>query len=437
MVKAHAQRPGAQLSPPGLGQAGPLIQQRAHALDAGPRPLQAVDVVPDLDQRPAQERQVVDQQIDRADGHPPAPIEIDADGQDGGLGQQEGGRPQRPARALHQHGPAPGVEHGAHQAVEPGHDIGLAPVGANVLRRRQPLAQETGQLAKGPARLAPRRDRRPLHGARREGDPAGIGHGDPPDAPVLQKEEDHDAQRQQAVARQAQGHLGEKLGQGGHVAVDALDQLAGGVRLVKGHVQAQDVGGQVAAQGVGGRPGNALAEIGRPKADGLDDDGRAQVDQGRPRQFPGRRPGLGGVDKRAHDLRVDQLQANARDQKPGQQQDARPLRPQILDQQFPVGMDRDVQVALHGRCGWVRATKKAVSEAISLTARASRGAAMLGAAPSGQRSASQIDVYGSVTFHCARLLSRWTQMERWMDWGTVYVKINGLSKCVSTGHYNE
>ena len=83
-----------------------------------------------------------------------------------------------------------------------------------------------------------------------------------PGAPVLAEQGHQDPDQQQAVADQGHHELREEGGHLGHIAVDALDQLAGGVVVVETHIQVQAVPGQLGAQGVGRRPGHVFAQVG-------------------------------------------------------------------------------------------------------------------------------------------------------------------------------
>ena len=66
------------------------------------------------------------------------------------------------------------------------------------------------------------------------------------------KSSDQHAGDQQPAGDDADDELREEIGQLVDIAVHALDQLAGRVRLVEGHVKPQQVFGQRGAQGVGG-----------------------------------------------------------------------------------------------------------------------------------------------------------------------------------------
>jgi hypothetical protein len=72
--------------------------------------------------------------------------------------------------------------------------------------------------------------------------------------------------------------LGEEVGEGGDVAVDALDHLAGGAGGVEGHVEPQAVLDEVAAQEVRGGPADGGAEDGGGAAQHLGAEGDGEED---------------------------------------------------------------------------------------------------------------------------------------------------------------
>ncbi len=130
-------------------------------------------------------------------------------------------------------------------------------------------------------------------------------------APILCKEHDEDAAEQQQVAQHADDHLREKVREFGHVAVNALDEFAGAAVVMKAHVQAQAVAGQFGAQRVGGGPGHVFAHVGGADGDHLLEHRQPDKGQRRERQRVARAAPQGRVNKVAHDLRVEDLQANA------------------------------------------------------------------------------------------------------------------------------
>ena len=67
------------------------------------------------------------------------------------------------------------------------------------------------------------------------------------DAPVHAPDEHEQARDEQDVSQDRDDELTKELGEIAHVAVDAFDHLAGGVRFVKGHVEMQAVASQVEA----------------------------------------------------------------------------------------------------------------------------------------------------------------------------------------------
>ena len=106
-----------------------------------------------------------------------------------------------------------------------------------------------------------------------------------PDAPVFQQHRHQDADQQQQVAEHADDQLREEVGQLGHVAVDALDQLAGADVVVIAHIQVQAVAGHLGAQGIGGRPGHVFTHVGGADPHHLLEQGDADERQGRQQQY--------------------------------------------------------------------------------------------------------------------------------------------------------
>ncbi len=207
ILKCDAQRAGGQPGPRALDHLGLGTEQGLYALDVGPGPLQVAHLALDAVQRRAQQADVMDDQVDGADGHRSVQQKGGADGQGGHPGQEVSGHAGVIAQALHQLGPAPGVEHGAHQAVELRHHVGLGPVGADVLGRRKPFPQKTEQLGVRLARVAPSLGGRFLSSAQGGDGQQGISRAHQADAPVLAEKQEQDARRQQAVAQQVDRHL--------------------------------------------------------------------------------------------------------------------------------------------------------------------------------------------------------------------------------------
>lgn len=125
--------------------------------------------------------------------------------------------------------------------------------------------------------------------------------------PVLQPEGGEHADHKEQVADNLHHELGEEVGQGSHVAVHPFDQFAWCARLVEAKIQAQQMQGQVGAQGVGRCPGHPFAEVGGRQRERLLDDGDADVQQRDTGEKGKRSAGFGGIQEGAQDLRIDQL----------------------------------------------------------------------------------------------------------------------------------
>ncbi len=144
-------------------------------------------------------------------------------------------------------------------------------------------------------------------------------------APIFAEQRDQDAEQQKQVAQQDDHELREEFGHLGDITVDALDHFARGVVVVEAHIQVKAVPGQLSAQGIGRGPGDIFAHVGDPDCHHLLDEGDADKQQRRDHQAVERAVPQGGVDKIAHDLRVDHLQANIAKQQDGQQDKTTPL----------------------------------------------------------------------------------------------------------------
>ncbi len=212
-------------------------------------------------ERRLQQADVVDQREHRADGHGPG-----AERQ-GGQAHRPGQRQDEQQRAGRANDGAEGVgasgqpRVGVQQGVEAGHHVGRAAVGDDVLGAGDMFFQKAEQFGDGAADAGEERHHAFLDDAQQRHHDDGIAQRQQPDAPVLQKYQNDDARHQQAVADEADDDLREVLGQLADVAVDALDQLAGCAQFVEAHVQPQDVGRQIGAQGVGRGPTKVFGQI--------------------------------------------------------------------------------------------------------------------------------------------------------------------------------
>ncbi len=147
----------------------------------------------------------------------------------------------------------------------------------------------------------------------------GVDEGDQARRPRLQEQQDDDTDDKDAVGKDGRDKLGEVLGHVADFGVDTLDQLAGRAQLVEAHIQAQDMGGQIAAQGVGGGPAQVLGEVDADGGQRLlgndnDEEQNRQSDQGGGVLAAG-----GPVDEAPNDLRREQLEADAAQKQQGQQ----------------------------------------------------------------------------------------------------------------------
>ena len=156
-----------------------------------------------------------------------------------------------------------------------------AAVGLNVFQPQQPLLDETEQVGKAFADAAPQADNVVLNGLQEEQNQAGIEQPNPAGQPGFAQEQQQDAQDEQSVAQHLHYQLGKVLGQVVDVAVNPFNQFAGRLELVKAHVQADDVAGQVYAQPVGGRPAQVFTHVGAEQGQPFLADGDGEVENGR------------------------------------------------------------------------------------------------------------------------------------------------------------
>ena len=142
-----------------------------------------------------------------------------------------------------------------------------------------------------------------------------------------------DRDDQQRVADYFDDHLAEEFGQRRDVAVDALDQLAGRVRLVKWHIEAEQVAGQVGTEAVRGCPAQIEAGIGTAQVDHPAQQPDDQVEDARERQDGQRPTCLRSVEEHTNDLGVDQSQRDVGKDERGDKRDAPALGRKVRAEQ--------------------------------------------------------------------------------------------------------
>jgi len=219
--------------------------------------------------RRLQQTDVEDEQEDCTNAHCPRAIGQRCQAHRGGHGRGE----EHPTRGAD--GCAKGMGSraqrgvGVQQRVEAAHDVGLAAVGQHVLRAGHVLLQEAQQFGRGLADAGEEPHHARLDSTEKPQHDEGVGQPHQTDAPILQKDQHQDAGDEQAVAEQVDDDLREVLGQLAHVAVDTLDQFPGRAQLVEAHIEAQHMGCQVGAQGVGRRPAEVFGQVDHDQIDGL------------------------------------------------------------------------------------------------------------------------------------------------------------------------
>jgi hypothetical protein len=248
---------------------------------------------------------------DGADGDLLLRVEVGSDAQS-----------QRPADAAQQIGHAGADEfdhlrraaraqHPAREAEQPAQRVLRRAAALDVFDPGQALLDIAKLFGGGLPGRGPAAHAQPLHRCQRAHADRAVERQGQPRGPVLDQQQAHRAEDQHAAGHDADDKLGEEIGQFVHVAVHTLDQFAGGVHLMKGHIQAQQMFGQRGAQRIGGAPAHVDAQVGCGDRDHAP--GQAGGDKGEARVGQRREvaTALRGVDKVADDLRVDQLQRDA------------------------------------------------------------------------------------------------------------------------------
>lgn len=100
--------------------------------------------------------------------------------------------------------------------------------------------------------------------------------------------------------------------------------------MVKAHVEGEAMVGQIIAHLVGGTPADILAEIGADNLYALPGNAHAQKGNARPNHIIDGPIGLCGVDEEAHDLWIEQIEANATEHEDAQYDNAFPIGAEIL-----------------------------------------------------------------------------------------------------------
>ncbi len=167
----------------------------------------------------------------------------------------------------------------------------------------------------------------------------------PPTAGVLEEERTEDAEDQQDVGEDADDELGEEVGELGHVAVDALDQVARRGVVVVAHVQGDAVRGEIRAQLVGGLPREVLPDVRRGHAETLLDEGDEDVQGGEEDEARSGRARERPVDDPADQLRVDELHRDAGADEDGEEHERGHALAEVSLEDFPVAAEGDACTA--------------------------------------------------------------------------------------------
>src|SRR5207237_3418125 len=112
---------------------------------------------------------------------------------------------------------------------------------------------------------------------------------------------------------------GEELAEGGDVAVQALDQLAGTAGGVERQVEAEAVAKEIGAQEIGRPPADLLAKVGGAHRRQLRDESDGDEEQRRQEQRGSASAGHRAVDELAQDLGVEELKTNPAQKQAGKE----------------------------------------------------------------------------------------------------------------------
>ena len=306
-VDLEGQRTGRQRGARAVDDLALRVEQLPHPHDAPGCLLQAVHLPGQLLERVAQHRRVSHDGEHRADG----------DGARAGQRRPQHERRPGPRDEQHRHAgrerrcrqhraAGRGVAR-VHVLVELTEGVGVRAARFEVGQPAQPLLEEAAERAGGnPGKAGPPSDEAACPGHHDEGHGGEGGH-QRADAPVDGQEHRHDAEQEHRVAEHVHDEPGEEPGDGRHVAVDALDQLARVVGGVERVVEVEDSPGQVDPEGIGGAP----AEVDRHVRLGDRRHLRGERDRREHRreaqELGGGPTGLGAVDERSGDQRVRQL----------------------------------------------------------------------------------------------------------------------------------
>ena len=320
--------------------------QLLEAVDARAGALQLLDLLGDLRHRHEEQAAVGAQHVDRAEAHLAASVQVGAEREDGAAADREGEHAGVDDQAVDECERAVAGQHAPVQLGQAAQHVGQPAFRPKVLGGGQPLLQEADDVGADPpdgaavwlgeAASGRERGQRDRREEREEG----------ADPPVLADEDDQDADQEQQTAGNAHDQLREEAGERGDVAVDALDQLSGGVAAVKGEVEPQAVERDVGLEPVRGRPPDVLGQVRRRHADGLADQADRQEGEGEAKQRLDRPERRRAVDEAPEQLGTGHLQADAREQQDRQEDRPRALGREVGGQQVAVGTQRHGHAAL-------------------------------------------------------------------------------------------
>ena len=330
----------------GVADAAAGLGELADAHDPGGGLLELADLVGELLQRLAQHLGVLEAEVDGAERDEAALVERAAKAEGDAVANCEEQHRGHPAGGAGCGGADLALVQVALGLVHAAQAVGAAAVGAHIVEAGEALLDQPVEVGGGGALGGHKRHREVAHEAEDQHREHGEGRERRANAPILAEEQGQGAHEQQAAADHAQHELREEGGEGAYVAVDALDQGAGGIGLVEGHVELKRVQRQIHAQGVGGGPGHTLAEVGGAHRGELREHGDAHEDQGEAGKIGHGRAGHGAVDEAADELRAGELQGHRAEQQHGEARHQPALGREVAPKQSEVLTQRDVHRAL-------------------------------------------------------------------------------------------
>jgi hypothetical protein len=329
VVELEGQRAGGDRHALTVDHAGRGGEQLPHPDDPAARLLEAVHVPRQPLDGVSQHGGVADHHEHRPDGERAPVVEHDPEGQRRACAGDEHGVDRVREDRRGQHRASSGVEPVPEPLVEAPHGVAVSAVGLDVRQARQAFLQEGAEIGAGEPGFAGAAADEPAAAGHVDGSPDGEAGEQGADPPVLAPQDDKHADEEQRAARHMDDEPGEEAGDGRHVALDPLDELARAVLGVERVVQHEQVPCQIGPQCVGGPPADVLGHVGLGDHGHLGEQRHGEEGGGDPHEGRRRRPGLGAVDEDTEEVGVGQSQPDPRHEEEGEQGQARPLGSQV------------------------------------------------------------------------------------------------------------